>query len=92
MKKNNTAWCASAFLVLAAVVVSPIVAWSGGHPFLLGPEVSGPPENDYSGPECFTTVGDKVFFLATTMLTGVELWVTDGTEEGTCLVRDIRAF
>ena len=37
----------------------------------------------------FTTIGDNVFFAAFTEETGVELWVTDGTEDGTNIVRDI---
>ena len=36
-----------------------------------------------------TTVGSQVFFIADDGTSGEELWVTDGTEDGTQLVRDI---
>ena len=42
-----------------------------------------------SNPQWMTAVGDKVFFSATTPEFGQELWVTDGTTEGTKLVKDI---
>ena len=49
-----------------------------------------PPPNS-SSPALFTRVGPKVFFTAWTPPTGRELWVTDGTEGGTKLVKDIFA-
>lgn len=42
-----------------------------------------------SVPNLLTVVGDSMFFTATTQDTGAELWITDGTAEGTRLVRDI---
>lgn len=36
-----------------------------------------------------TAVGDKVFFWADSMETGRELWVTDGTNSGTYMVKEI---
>jgi ELWxxDGT repeat protein len=39
----------------------------------------------------FTTVGSKVFFVATDPVAGKELCVTDGTAAGTQMVRDITA-
>ncbi|MCC0179418.1 hypothetical protein I4641_20870 [Waterburya agarophytonicola K14] len=38
----------------------------------------------------FTTVGDEIFFPVIDPEIGTELWKSDGTEEGTRLVRDIR--
>ncbi|MFN4291007.1 MAG: hypothetical protein ACK4E7_09045 [Permianibacter sp.] len=39
----------------------------------------------------YTTVGDKLFMQARTGNAGAELWLTDGTEAGTTLARDIYA-
>lgn len=40
-------------------------------------------------PRTFHTVGDKVFFIAETTHQGQEIWVTDGTANGTKLLQDI---
>ena len=42
-----------------------------------------------SNPGNFTEVDGKLYFSATDSETGTELWVTDGTAEGTQLVKDI---
>jgi len=42
-----------------------------------------------SNPERLTAVGDKLFFTADDGVNGSELWVSDGTEAGTTLVKDI---
>ncbi len=36
-------------------------------------------------------INDKLFFTVNTATSGVELWVSDGTEVGTVLVKDIRS-
>ena len=38
----------------------------------------------------FAAAGDRAFFVATDPTTGAALWVTDGSEAGTRLVRDVR--
>lgn len=43
-----------------------------------------------SGPRYFTRAGDYVYFSANSPVEGNELWRTDGTEEGTILVKDIK--
>ena len=43
-----------------------------------------------STPANFTQAGDLLYFTATTPVHGMELWKTDGTAEGTSLVKDIR--
>ncbi len=40
-------------------------------------------------PRHFTELGDRVYFAASDMAHGDELWSTDGTPEGTALVKDI---
>lgn len=45
--------------------------------------------NASSSPELFTVAGNKVFFTATTVTAGRELWLTDGTQAGTKMVKDI---
>lgn len=42
-----------------------------------------------SNPQHYYQLGDKVVFVATDSLHGPEWWVTDGTTEGTELVKDI---
>lgn len=49
-------------------------------------EVSSLP---YPSAQSFAQVGDQTFFVGETETTGIELWVTDGTPNGTRLVRDI---
>ena len=45
--------------------------------------------NPSSDPREFTQVGDSLYFSAKTEATGFEIWRTDGTVEGTNLVKDI---
>jgi ELWxxDGT repeat protein len=40
--------------------------------------------------ESLTVAGDKLYFVATDPQKGTELWVTDGTADGTRIVKDIR--
>ena len=50
---------------------------------------NGNPRN--SSPAGFTAMGNFLYFSAQTATEGSELWKTDGTENGTVLVRDINA-
>lgn len=43
----------------------------------------------YSSPEYFSSFNNEVYFRATDGEHGYELWKTDGTEEGTVMVKDI---
>lgn len=43
-----------------------------------------------SHPGSFTAVGNTLFFTAWDSQNGMELWKTDGTEQGTVLVKDVR--
>ena len=45
--------------------------------------------HDSSYPDDLTRLGDAIYFRAETAATGTELWMTDGTADGTHLVRDI---
>ena len=42
-----------------------------------------------SGPGSFTRLGERIVFIADDGIHGPEPWITDGTEEGTSLVKDI---
>ena len=46
-------------------------------------------EDDDSNPRHTTAEGDKLFFTADDGTHGRELWASDGTEEGTFMVKDI---
>jgi ELWxxDGT repeat protein len=52
-------------------------------------DASAMPDSPGSSPMMFHEVGGKVFFLASDATAGQELWVTDGTSDGTHLVADI---
>ncbi len=45
-----------------------------------------------STPRFFTAMGEKVYFSATTEADGYELWVTDGTSDGTYMVKNINPW
>jgi ELWxxDGT repeat protein len=47
------------------------------------------PGSDYSYPESLTNVDGTLFFSAEDSLHGEELWKSDGTTDGTVLVKDI---
>ena len=47
---------------------------------------------DSSNPGNLFVVNNKLYFTANNGIEGNELWVTDGTEEGTTIVKDINTF
>ena len=73
--------------VVAAVLIVPSAAFAAAPSATL---VSDIHPDGGSGPQDLTTVGEVVFFSATDGTHGRELWATDGTPDGTRLVRDIR--
>jgi ELWxxDGT repeat protein len=52
-----------------------------------GPGGSGPGSSD---PSLLATFGERCFFRADNGVSGIEPWVSDGTEAGTFLLKDIR--
>src|SRR5262245_25771228 len=54
------------------------------------PGVSQPGGNNFYLPPQSITVGGYVYYAHATGPTGAELWRTDGTPEGTELIKDIR--
>ena len=76
-------------LLCAITVLCTEVARAEG-PYLVKDinDVTAPYLDSEPGP--FTSIGDVVFFAATTPAAGRELWKSDGTAEGTSLVKDIR--
>ena len=58
--------------------------------FILKDIYPGDSWQDSSWPKFFTAFNDKLYFQATDEENGTELWTTDGTENGTTLVVDIR--
>jgi ELWxxDGT repeat protein len=53
-------------------------------------DVNQQPEEIGANPSEFVAAGGKVFFTGEDRVHGRELWVTDGTENGTKLVKDLR--
>lgn len=60
------------------------------EPAFLVKDIATHASGQSSVPSDFVTVGPTTFFVATTEAEGAELWKTDGTEDGTVLVKDIR--
>ncbi len=58
--------------------------------FILKDIYPGDSFQDSSWPRYFTAFNDKLYFQATDEEHGTELWTTDGTENGTNLVVDLR--
>ena len=58
--------------------------------FILKDIYSGDSWDDSGWPRYFTAFNDKLYFQATDEEHGTELWTTDGTENGTNLVVDLR--
>jgi ELWxxDGT repeat protein len=58
--------------------------------FILKDIYPGDQWTDSGWPRFFTAFNDKLYFQATDEEHGTELWTTDGTENGTTLVVDIR--
>ena len=55
----------------------------------INPYAPGSGFNPGSDPDHFKSVGQFIYFAATDNVNGRELWKSDGTEQGTVLVRDI---
>ena len=68
-------------------VTIPFVQPGTGGTFDLS-TVALPSQSD-AAPERFTMAGELLFFTHDDGIHGEELWVTDGTPEGTRLVKDI---
>ena len=51
-------------------------------------DINATSRNEGSSPTDVVSVGTQLFFTAQTQTTGRELWVSDGTSDGTHLVRD----
>jgi ELWxxDGT repeat protein len=90
--KNGSRGLKTAIRMLFAVVaLFPASAALAQIPYLVRDinAAAGPTEAASSSPSEFMGAGGLVFFAATQPASGTELWVTDLTEGGTHLVRDI---
>jgi len=76
-------------LLISAAVVLSAPALAEAPAFLVKDinSLSDPDAN--SGPAAFVTIGQVTYFSATDETHGRELWRTDGTAEGTVLVKDV---
>jgi ELWxxDGT repeat protein len=71
-------------LSLAAICLTA----NGQQPLQLVKDIS-PNKSFSSDPRNITVVGDQVYFMSVNRIYGRALWKTDGTEEGTVLVKDV---
>ena len=77
---------AAACCVFVAILARPTESALGdGQPYL----VKDINPTGFSAPIYLTKVGDRLFFNADDGVHGQELWVSDGTEEGTYMVIDL---
>jgi ELWxxDGT repeat protein len=82
--KFTTAMC----MILVAVLFCIATTAHAANPYLVK-DINTLSVVQSSDPKYFTAVNSKVFFTADDAVHGTELWVTDGTEPGTVLVKDI---
>ena len=82
----------SSRLLFVLTFLSPLAfMWTGFgvEPYLVK-DINTLADTAGSNPAKFCALGSHVYFTAETSATGIELWKSDGTVDGTKLVRDIR--
>ncbi len=86
MSRHSLSWALASAVTLVLWHASAL----GAGPATLVKDLTTAPVNlrlnDTSG---FTPLGSQLYFVASVAETGEELWRTDGTAEGTSLVKDI---
>lgn len=75
--------------VLITLPVSVFADLPGSETVHLVKDFNTEPTTAGSGPHHLAPLGDKVVFPASTPTLGVELWISDGTDAGTTLLKDI---
>src|SRR5690554_7736717 len=79
MMKKNTTFLATAFTLM---LTASLNAQTCALPIYIHPTGG-------SNPNYFTELNGKLYFQANNGTDGMELWVTDGTESGTQMVKNI---
>ena len=75
------------FIVSGLIAVAPLVGEAAPR---MVADVNQQPERIGANPSEMVSAGEKVFFTGESRVLGRELWVTDGSEAGTRLVKDLR--
>lgn len=74
---------------LAAFLVVPLAAFAQGPAHLVKDINALPDPNTDSAPSGFVTINGVTYFAADDGIHGTELWRTDGSSDGTFMVKDI---
>ncbi|MBI3785396.1 MAG: hypothetical protein HY270_18545 [Deltaproteobacteria bacterium] len=81
------------FIVKLIIVICALqrIVFAQAPAYLVKDINQAPDRNASSSPESLTRAGGRVFFVADDGIHGRELWVTDGTPQGSSLVKDINS-
>ncbi len=77
------------WLCLCVLLASPSASFAQTAPILVHDFTVGANQQLEGFPSGITRIDDRIFFLAKTVAEGDELWVSDGTQQGTGLVADV---
>ncbi len=87
--RRSTTWPLPLLVLFLIPLLAVPLGADPGEVRSLGDHFTGEDHNPDSSPQHFTPLGSLTLFVASDKQHGRELWVTDGTAQGTSLVKDI---